>query len=160
MNIMDKLYKRVEERGVRLYYNPFDIIDYNEWISKFEKIEKYSLEHKQVIPHVEVEDYPKILWTSEQAKEFPILASMYNSNDKIERYWVNKCVNKLEKMGLKNKQYLDRLEYEADIKKTISEKLETNMFRYPNTLQKAPYNPLSSGSLFEASSVEIRIHHS
>ncbi len=35
-------WRRVEERGVRLYYNPFDTIDYNEWISKFEKIEKYQ----------------------------------------------------------------------------------------------------------------------
>lgn len=101
----------------------------------YEKIENYSLAHKQTIPQVEVEDYPKTVWTSEQTKEFPILASMYNSDDKIERYWVNKCVNRLDKLGLKNKTYLDRLEEEADIKRTISEKLETNMFSYPVTLQ-------------------------
>ena len=52
----------------------------------YEKIENYSLAHKQTIPQVEVEDYPKTVWTSEQTKEFPILASMYNSDDKIERY--------------------------------------------------------------------------
>ena len=101
----------------------------------YEQIERYDLGHKQTIPKVEVEDYPKTVWASEQTKEFPTLASMYDSDDKIERYWVNKCVNRLEKLGLKNKTYLDRLEEEADIKRTISEKLETNMFSYPVTLQ-------------------------
>lgn len=99
------------------------------------KIENYSLAHAQTIPHVEVEDYPKTIWTSEQTQEFPVLADMYNSDDKVERYWVNKCVNRLEKLGLRNKTYLDRLEEEADIKRTISGKLGTNMFAYPVTLQ-------------------------
>lgn len=110
----------------QMYENSYEI---------YNKIEDYSLAHKQTIPHVEVTDYPKKILSPELIEEFPILASMYNSDDKIERYWVNKCVNKLEKIGLKNKQYLDRLEYEADIKRTISEKLETNMFAYPVTLQ-------------------------
>ena len=60
---------------------------------------------------------------------------MFESDDKIERYWVNECSNKLEEIGKLNHQYLDRLEEEADIKKTISEKLGTNMFAYPVTLQ-------------------------
>ena len=110
----------------QMYENSYEI---------YNKIEDYSLAHKQTIPHVEVTDYPKKILSPELIEEFPILASMYNSDDKIERYWVNKCVNKLEKIGLKNKQYLDRLEYEADIKRAISEKLETNMFAYPVTLQ-------------------------
>ena len=110
----------------QMYENSYEI---------YNKIEDYSLAHKQTIPHVEVTDYPKKILSPELIEEFPILASMYNSDDKIERYWVNQCVNKLEKIGLKNKQYLDRLEYEADIKRTISEKLETNMFAYPVTLQ-------------------------
>lgn len=110
----------------QMYENSYEI---------YNKIENYSLAHKQTIPHVEVTDYPKKVLSLELIEEFPILASMYNSDDKIERYWVNKCVNRLEKIGLKNKQYLDRLEYEADIKRTISEKLETNMFAYPVTLQ-------------------------
>ena len=110
----------------QMYENSYEI---------YNKIEDYSLAHKQTIPHVEVTDYPKKILSPELIEEFPILASMYNSDDKIERYWVNKCVNRLEKIGLKNKQYLDRLEYEADIKRTISEKLETNMFAYRVTLQ-------------------------
>lgn len=110
----------------QMYENSYEI---------YNKVEDYSLGHKQTIPHVEVTDYPKKVLSPELIEKFPILASMYNSDDKIERYWVNKCVNRLEKIGLKNKQYLDRLEYEADIKRTISEKLETNMFAYPVTLQ-------------------------
>ena len=101
----------------------------------YDKIENYSLAHAQQIPKVEVEDYPKTTWLSEQTEEFPTLAALYNSDDKIERYWINQCVDKLDKLGLRNKQYLDRLEEEADIKKTIGEKLGTKMFAYPVTLQ-------------------------
>ena len=95
------------------------------------KIEKYSIRHKQTIPKVEVDDYPKI----DKMSGYPILNSMFKSDDKIERYWVNKCVNRLEKINKLNGAYLARLEEEADIKRTIGEKLETNMFAYPVTLQ-------------------------
>ena len=99
----------------------------------YDKIESYSLEHKQTIPKVEVKDYPKISdWNQ---LDYPILADMLNSDDKVERYWVNKCLNRLEKLDLYNEKYLSRLEEEADIKRTISEKLETNMFSYPVTLE-------------------------
>lgn len=99
----------------------------------YDKIESYSLEHKQTIPKVEVKDYPKISdWNQ---LDYPILADMLNSDDKVERYWVNKCLNRLKKLDLYNEKYLSRLEEEADIKRTISEKLETNMFSYPVTLE-------------------------
>ena len=102
----------------------------------YEKIENYSLAHNQTIPKVKVKDYPKLNWhNSEQDKEFPTLTKMFMSDNKIERYWANECFNKLESLGLNNKTYLDRLEEEADIKMTISEKLGTNMFAYPVTLQ-------------------------
>ena len=98
----------------------------------FEKIENYSLAHKQTIPKVSVPDYPK---KNFDKKHYPILASMFESDDKVNRYWVNKCVDKLEELDLYNDTYLSRLEEEADIKQTISEKLETNMFSYPVTLE-------------------------
>ena len=102
----------------------------------YEKIEKYSIRHKQTIPKVEVEDYPKIEEESaEFAEKYPTLLSMECSDDKIERYWINKCRKRLQKLGLENEIYLARLEEEADIKRTIGEKLETNMFAYPVTLQ-------------------------
>ena len=114
-------------------------LNYNELISNsyeiYNKIENYSLEHKQTIPKVEVEDYPKKVLPNINKKDFPVLASMFESDNKIERYWVNECVNKLVELKKADLIYFSRLEEEADIKKTISEKLETNMFAYPVTLQ-------------------------
>jgi len=100
-------------------------------LSIYDKIENYSIRHKQRIPKVEVREYPK----RQQQTEFPILDDMYNSDNVVERYWVNECVNKLVEIGHLETQYLSRLEEEADIKRAISEKLETNMFAYPVTLQ-------------------------
>ena len=97
----------------------------------YDKIENFSLSHKQTIPKVEVEDFPRI----EKNLTYPVLNEMFKSEDKVERYWINKCYNKLESLNKLNNDYLSRLEEEADIKKTISEKLETNMFAYPVTLQ-------------------------
>ena len=99
----------------------------------YSKIENYSLGHKQTIPKVEVEDYPK--YENDLEDKYPVLSNMLKSDDKVERYWVNSCIKKLQELNLDNDIYMSRLEEEADIKKTISEKLETNMFSYPVTLQ-------------------------
>ena len=110
----------------------------------YNKIENYSLGHKQTIPKVEVKDYPKSSWwgvnnsDADEMSNYPILKSMFTSDDKVERYWVNQCWESLEKIKGSwhdNLDYVARLEEEADIKRTISEKLETNMFSYPVTLQ-------------------------
>ena len=100
----------------------------------YEKIENYSLAHAQTIPHIEVKDYKKEYCDSNW-DNYPVLSNMLKSDDKIERYWVNQCLNKLKKLDKYNKEYISRLEEEADIKRTISEKLGTNMFAYPVTLQ-------------------------
>ena len=100
----------------------------------YEKIENYSLLHNQTIPKVEVEDYEKKVDECLSGK-YPVLDSMLQSDDKVERYWVNKCLNRLNELGKNNDVYFSRLEEEADIKRTISEKLGTNMFAYPVTLQ-------------------------
>lgn len=114
-------------------------LNYNELVANsyeiYKKIENYSLEHKQTIPKVEVADYKPINGGMKMKAKHPVLYSMLQSDNKIERYWVNKCFNKLEELDKFNDTYLDRLEEEADIKRTISEKLGTNMFAYPVTLQ-------------------------
>lgn len=97
-----------------------------------DKIGEYDLFHNQSIPSVKVDCYPPI--KAEDSKH-PILASMFNSDDDYDRYWVNQCMQKLKDKGLNKPEYVDRLEEEADIKKIISEKLGTNMFKYPITLQ-------------------------
>ena len=102
----------------------------------YDKIEWYDLTHPQVIPSVEVKDYPKDNKQPSEIKEkYPILCSMKNSDDIYERYWINECASKLKEKDLYETQYLERLEEEADIKRTIGEKLGTNMFRYPIVLQ-------------------------
>ena len=115
-------------------------LDYNELIENsyeiYNKIENYSIAHKQTIPKVPVENFIINHTNDDFHQHYPTLASMYESEDIYERYWVNKCVESLVNKGLNTKkEYVDRLEEEADIKKTISEKLETNMFSYPITLQ-------------------------
>ena len=100
----------------------------------YSKIEWYDLTHPQVIPSVEVKDYPKI-HSNYLEEKYPILSSMCESDNIYERYWVNECIEKLQEKNLDNEIYFSRLEEEADIKKTIGEKLGTNMFSYPITLQ-------------------------
>lgn len=115
-----------------MYANSMDIYD---------KIENYSLLHNQVIPKVEVKDYPADMKPYMLNKgaytwdKLPVLLSMMFSKDKYERYWVNECVNKLFELDKYNDTYLQRLEEEARVKKIIGEKLGTNMFAYPITLQ-------------------------
>ena len=101
------------------------------------KIEFYDLTHPQVIPSVEVKDYPKEERNTLLRTNYPILGEMLASDDIYERYWVNKCIEKLDDINklYDNSPYLSRLEEEADIKKTIGKKLGTNMFSYPITLQ-------------------------
>ena len=118
-------------------------LDYDKLVNNsyeiYNKIENYSIAHKQTIPKVKVKNYPKenhpgcTMFES----QYPVLGKMLRSDDIYERYWVNECLNKLEELNkyYENSPYLSRLEEEADIKKTISEKLETNMFSYPITLQ-------------------------
>ena len=100
----------------------------------YNKIENFTIQHKQTIPRVKVKDYPKVTFDT-FPETHPILNKMSNSDDIYERYWVWECINKLDQIGKFNEQYLSRLEEEADVKKTIGEKLETNMFCYPVTLQ-------------------------
>lgn len=109
-----------------------------------EKITWYSLEKKQKIPEVQVKDYPKSLsyfGVNNDLKDnldsrWPVLKSLFLSDNIQERYWVNECFKGLidKNIGLDEK-YLDRLEEEARVKRIIGDKLETCMFAYPNTLK-------------------------
>ena len=114
-------------------------LDYDELVNNsyeiYNKIENYSIAHKQTIPKVKVKDYQKKECKEPFKTQYPILSDMCNSTDEYERYWVRECLDKLISLDKYNDIYLSRLEEEADIKKTISEKLETNMFSYPITLQ-------------------------
>ena len=101
----------------------------------YDKIDNYDIRHQQRIPKIAVKYYPKTNTLYEEQEKYPILYDMTQSDNDIERYWVTECLLKLKELGKDNDAYLARLEEEADIKRTISEKLNTNMFAYPVTLQ-------------------------
>jgi DNA polymerase-3 subunit alpha len=114
------------------------IPDAYEWMCNntmeiYDKIEMYSLHHSQIIPQIEVKYYPK--QQKEELKKYPNLYRMYQSDNNNHRYWVNQCVDKLKELNLYNEEYLSRLELEADIKETVSQRNHTNIFNYPLVLQ-------------------------
>ena len=106
----------------------------------FDKIQEYDLRHPQTIPEVDVPNYPK--QTVSKLKNYPNLNELTNDDNNIKRYWINECLRGLqekESKGLVNPheedKYLKELEKEADIKRTVGERLGTNIFAYPVTLK-------------------------
>ena len=114
------------------------------------KIKVYDLRHKQHIPSVEIPQITKFRPQKDFREKYPILSSLYESENNYDRYWVNKCIDKLKEIDKYNETYISRLEEEADIKKTISKKLETNMFSYPITLSHYIDKIWDAGSLVGA----------
>lgn len=109
-----------------------------------DKIEFFSLEKHQSIPEVEVIDYPAVAWwgnnndIADEMERYPIIKSLFTSNNIQERYWINECWKALEEKGIdwvEHPEYTERLEEEARVKRVIGEKLQTCMFSYPNTLK-------------------------
>ena len=123
----DEVIKNLEKTNLNYYELEKNTLEI------YEKIEEYSLARKQQVPQVEVKNYPKC--SLQMPKHYQTLENMFNSNNPQERYWVNYCCDKLKEKGLYNDIYLERLEEEARIKKTIGEKLETCVFSYPIFLQ-------------------------
>ena len=105
------------------------------------KITSYSLENKQMIPKVEVKDYPAFIcetdFTGRYNPEwnFPTIDYLLCSNEIQERYWINECLNGLREKDLYNTEYLKRIEIEADVIKYIGEKLNDCLFAYFNTFK-------------------------
>lgn len=100
----------------------------------YNKIENYSLHKNQQVPEVPIRVYSKGSIKGEPEK-YPTLDKLIWSDNPQERYWVNECVQKLQSLGLCNEEYLERLEYEADIKKHISDNINSCVFAYPIFLQ-------------------------
>ena len=99
----------------------------------YNKITSYDIFHNPIIPKVEVKNYPK---QPTFLNGYPVLASLFDSDNVQERYWVNECWNAMVKSGWsKHENYIQRLEVEADIIKTIGEKLGNCLFEYFNTFQ-------------------------
>ena len=110
----------------------------------FGKVGKYDIFHNPIIPEVEVKDYPKTLsyfgtnnsYKDELDSNWKTIKSLLLSDNPQERYWINQCLEGLINKNLFNEEgYLDRIEIEADVIKTISEKLGNCLFSYFNTFQ-------------------------
>ena len=123
-------------------------LNYDELVANsyeiYNKVETYSLTHNQTIPKVKIEIFPKqenfyphacISRKMDIRENYPTLTKMLMSENPYDRYWVNVCLQKLLEIGKYNITYLNRLEEEAEVKFIIGEKLGTNMFAYPITLQ-------------------------
>ena len=112
-------------------------LDYNELeantLEIYNKIQDYSLARNQNVTEVDVPQYRRGNRSGDD--KYPTLKKLLWSTNNQERYWINECINKLDKLNLLNDEYLERLEYEADIKDHIGQKLGTCVFAYPNFLQ-------------------------
>lgn len=122
---------------LNLAYNNNDFINeiLDNTLEMQDKVTSYSLENKQMIPKVEVINYPasNVRW---RFSNHSLLNELLTSDNIQERYWVNECLKSLEEKGLLlNDEYLTRLETEADVIKDIGEKLDDCLFAYFNTFK-------------------------
>ena len=100
----------------------------------FDKIEFFDITKDQKIPEVGIKNYS----VQQMFLNQPTLCELLKSNDSRERYWVNECLNALNKLNLSSKDieiYMDRLEIEADVIKYIGKQKNACLFQYFNTLQ-------------------------
>lgn len=101
----------------------------------YNKIEGYNLYHNPIIPHVEVPEYKKCnKYKGRDLSKYKTLTYLLQGNSQ-ERYWVNQCLEALDKKQLFTPEYLDRLNTEADVIKIVSDKLDNCVFEYFNTFQ-------------------------
>ena len=127
----DEVRENLEGTGLnfeKLCQNSLDILD---------QCQYYTLHKPQQVPQVDVPDFPKDGQDEHfyDVDKYPTLDYLRHSDNPQERYWINSCQNGLEEKGLVNETYLSRLEEEADINKTVGDKLGTCMFAYPIFLQ-------------------------
>ena len=102
----------------------------------YNKIEDYDIFRNPIIPEVKVipKECPVSLeWVEKHT--YPVLYNLIISNNIQEKYWVSECLNALVNKNLWNGKYLERLEIEAKVIKTIGEKLGDCLFKYFNTFQ-------------------------
>lgn len=100
----------------------------NNSIKILERVQDFKLQKPQEVPEAPVPDIPK---REIRCPEYPTLSKLYSSDNPQERYWVNECIDKLKEKSLYNKQYVSRLEEEADTMDYIGQKLGTCIFAYP-----------------------------
>ena len=102
-------------------------------------IEDYSLERPQQIPMVSINPPDKSeWWEGNEMDNYPILKSLFVSDNLQERQWINDVWDALnEKIGYWSEEldYVARLETEADVIRHIGDRLGTCLFAYFNTFK-------------------------
>ena len=86
----------------------------------YNKIEGDDIFRNPIIPEVKVipKECPVSLeWVEKYT--YPVLYNLVISNNVQEKYWVSECLNALVNKNLWNGKYLERLEIEAKVIKTI-----------------------------------------
>lgn len=107
----------------------------------YNKIGKYEIFHNPIIPEVQVKNYAPFTCETDFIGKykpewnFPTIDYLLCSDEIQERYWINECLNSLNEKNLYITEYLNRLEIEAKVIKTIGEKLGDCLFKYFNTFQ-------------------------
>jgi len=95
------------------------------------KIQPISLGKSISIPRWEVTNFEK----KDELKEYPALNKYLQSDFDQDRYWINTCLNKISEKNL-GKEYLDRIEIEADIMQYIEENAHYSLTTYHNFLNR------------------------
>lgn len=102
-----------------------------------QKITNYDIFKKQIIPKENVKIYEKNNFDSIQKEKYPVLRNFLDGDDIQDRYWANEVLAALDEKNIENKEtYLDRLEIEADVLNTISEKIDDHLTAYHNTIKQ------------------------
>ena len=101
-----------------------------------DKIEFYDLNKKQKVMRlpVNIPSIDSIIDNIEDIKAYKNLYYLFNSEDEQERFWCRECLVKLKEKKLWSKEYLDRLEIEADVIKYVGDDFGTCLFAYFNNL--------------------------
>ena len=98
----------------------------------YDKIKGYDIFRNPIIPEVGVPNYPQKKMNIGE----PTLDYLFESDNIQERYWINQCWERMRELDFDKKQvYIHRLEIEADIIKTVGDKLGNCLFEYFNTFQ-------------------------
>ena len=149
-NFYKYTYVMTPEEVKELMFLSLDSLDIIDWMfhnsqELQNKIKWFSLERKQIIPKVQVKNYPKnIKFYFEDSKEFfdkyncgdwKIIKQLGESDNIQERYWINQCLEGLKNKQLWEQNYIDRICIEADIILDIGNKLDDCLFAYFNTFQ-------------------------
>lgn len=98
-----------------------------------DKITFYDLTKSQEIPEVKLKE--TYVASTLDLSAYPTLKKLKDSSNNQERFWLNECLKALEDKKLVSKEYLERIEIEADIIDFVGEKLNECLFAYFNTFQ-------------------------